>query len=279
MILDNFKYKNKLLTDDTKSLKNKIKIIKQYRSKYKSNIIRIFTKHIISKIKNQYGLSNIYNPYTNYKNYDNFVLVYDEDAGELRLRDRNLILNKFITSRLKYILLKNALNNKRNSIRKSILHNKTRYSNYRFNKEFYPVKSHRMKVSRYKTLTRLLRFTEKSLRYYMGIVYVLITNNNTFINIKTRKVNLLRWINAGSYGYKNAQKSSFFAAENIAIKFGKLVKYTYKINNIIVKIKGFRGSRRNVIKGLKKAKLSIYKYEDITPFAHNGCRKKKKRRL
>lgn len=261
MIENILKNKNISLTNMNKnSLNYKLNILKLY---YKKNKPYLYHKNITKKLLNNI-LSKILHSYLKYlPNYTNN-------------NDRLFLINH-----LKYILLKIILKYKKYA-NKSFVRKPRR--NYRKNKQYkikkkYPLRNYQIKLIKYNRISHFDKFDELYLRHYMGIINVLIRSNNTFINIKTNKVNLLHWMTGGSYGYKNSQKSSFFAAENIALKFGRLVKYGLKINNIIVKIKGFRGSRRNIIKGLKKARLNIFKYEDITPFAHNGCRKKKKRRL
>jgi small subunit ribosomal protein S11 len=113
----------------------------------------------------------------------------------------------------------------------------------------------------------------------MAIAYVLSTNNNISITIKTHKKKVFTWITAGSYGYKNTQKSTPYAAEATAKGVGRFLKWSNRINNIIIKVKGFGRGRRTMIKGFKFARLAIFKLDYITPIAHNGCRKKKKRRL
>lgn len=263
-----------------KSFNNKLSILKlYYKTKYKlyrTNIIKHIVNNTISKINHLY-VNKLFNAAN-----DKSLLEY---LSQLTI---NNIQKTHIINRLKYILLKKILKYRTSVVKKTSKRNR-RYNNrnrsrYKKKEPFiyipsYALKNYQKKLNKNNFLKNFGRFNEFKLRYYMGVIYVLLTHNNTFINVKTNKVNVLRWMTSGSYGYKNSQKSSFFAAENVALKFGRLVKYGYKINNIIVKIKGYRGSRRNIIKGLKKSKLSIFKFEDITPFAHNGCRKKKKRRL
>jgi len=261
MIEKILKNKNIPLTYINKnSLNYKLNILKLY---YKKNKPYLYHKNITKKLLNNI-LSRI---------LDSYLKVLPNNTNN----DDKL----FLIRRLKYVLLKILLKYRKYA-NKSFVRKHHRYSKKNKQnkiKKKYTLRNYQIKLIKYNRIINFDKFDELYLRHFMGIIYVLITNNNTFINIKTNKVNLLHWMTGGSYGYKNSQKSSFFAAENIALKFGRLVKYGLKIHNIIVKIKGFRGSRRNIIKGLKKARLNIFKYEDITPFAHNGCRKKKKRRL
>lgn len=111
-----------------------------------------------------------------------------------------------------------------------------------------------------------------------GRLYVTATFNNTIITLTDSLGNTLAWGSAGGSGFKNARKSTPFAAitavENIAQK-GKGMG----IGSCEVYIKGPGPGRDAAIKALRNAGINITMIADVTPIPHNGPRQKKRRRV
>lgn len=134
-------------------------------------------------------------------------------------------------------------------------------------------------------------------RYNLTIT---ITNNNTFINfskisykmvfskknkktfrIKNKNKTLI-YTSGGLCGFVGSQKCTPEANTTMAINVAN------KINNILEKkkkkginifLKGRKRRAKTIIKQLVNSGLLIKAIKKITPYPHNGCRAKKKRRL
>ena len=102
------------------------------------------------------------------------------------------------------------------------------------------------------------------------------SSNNTIMHATlTNNKNII--LSTGIIGFKGAKRSSSYAAQKIAEFMGSKLKEN-KVKNIVLTFKGVGKGRKFIIKGLKKHKINIIKLIDKTPLAHNGCRKKKRRR-
>jgi small subunit ribosomal protein S11 len=103
------------------------------------------------------------------------------------------------------------------------------------------------------------------------------TSNNTIIHTKgSNDFNFS--VSSGVCGLKGAKRSTLYAAEQTILLVVEKLKEK-NIRSVFVFFSGFGKGRRAIIKGLKKKKLRILRIFDKTPISHNGCRKKKKRRL
>lgn len=112
--------------------------------------------------------------------------------------------------------------------------------------------------------------------YY--IIHVQSTLNNTIITLTNLKGNVLYWSSAGSTGFKNARKSTSYAAQAAAEKVSKYCNLN-NIKKVHVKLKGLGYGKESSLKGFQMNGLIIQKIEDVTAIAHNGCRLPKKRRM
>jgi small subunit ribosomal protein S11 len=227
----------------------------------------------------------------------------------------NTYKNLFKDNKNKLINKPSSINNRNLNKKKLLLNNKPNetkllnkinenenlsYKNNLLNKKYLSENTHILKLTKlintkFKRFTRyniyvkkhsilLLnrfkgRFNENRLRHYMAIVNILCTHNNIIITVKNFKHKVICWTSAGCAGFRGYLRSTIFAAENAAYKLGRKLKRDYKINNIIVRVKGIGKARFKAIRGLKAARLAIIKFEDKTPIAHNGCRLPKKRRI
>lgn len=111
-----------------------------------------------------------------------------------------------------------------------------------------------------------------------GIVHIQATFNNTIISITDKQGNVLGWSSPGIVGYSGSKKSTPFAAQVAASDAAKKAK-ELGIVTVEVLIKGPGSGRESAIRALQAAGLTITSIKDITPFPHNGCRPRKRRRV
>jgi len=253
-----YKALNNLLNNDKNvkslTLNKNDKPLKSYKNLFKDKDNKLINKSIKPLINN---------PELNKKKLLNKV----NQTNTLNIRNENVNLwNKKNLFNKKY-LSKNSHILKLTKLINTKFKRFTRYNIY--------VKKHStLLLNRFKG-----RFHDNKLRHYMGIVNILCTHNNIIITVKNYKHKVICWTSAGCAGFRGYLRSTIFAAENAAYKLGRKLKRDYKINNIIVRVKGIGKTRFKAIRGLKAARLAIIKFEDKTPIAHNGCRLPKKRRI
>ena len=111
-----------------------------------------------------------------------------------------------------------------------------------------------------------------------GIIILQSTMNNTIITLTDLVGNTLSCISAGNLGFKNARKSSHYAASSVADKIA-LNAYNAGYKFIILKLKGLGLGRTNALRAFKKSHLKFIQIQDITPLPFNGCRPSRKRRI
>ena len=96
--------------------------------------------------------------------------------------------------------------------------------------------------------------------------HITATYNNTIISIAEPNGNVLGWASAGACGFKGTRKSTPYAA-------------TVTAEKLKVFVSGVGTGREQAIRGLHAAGLELEAIFDKTPIPHNGCRKKKARRV
>lgn len=108
--------------------------------------------------------------------------------------------------------------------------------------------------------------------------YITATFNNTMITITDPEGNTLVWMTAGASGFKGSRKSTPYAATLTAEKVVEKVA-PYGVEKVKVFVRGVGTGREQAIRGLHAAGLELEAIYDVTPLPHNGCRKKKARRV
>lgn len=103
------------------------------------------------------------------------------------------------------------------------------------------------------------------------------TSNNTIIHAQCSNFFSFS-LSSGICGLKGAKRSTLYASEQTILLLVEKLK-EQNIVSAFVLFSGFGKGRRAIIKGLKKKKIRILRIFDKTSISHNGCRKKKKRRL
>jgi len=113
---------------------------------------------------------------------------------------------------------------------------------------------------------------------FKGQAHIQCTYNNTIITISDANGATLGWSSAGLLGFKGAKKSTPFAATKVAADVSEKVK-KFGIKELLIFIKGIGGGRESAVRGLSGAGFDILAIKDITPNPHNGCRRRKPRRV
>lgn len=109
-------------------------------------------------------------------------------------------------------------------------------------------------------------------------VYITASYNNTLISLTDPEGNVIAQSSAGANGFKGSRKSTPYAATVTAEKLMEKVA-PYGVEKVRVFIRGVGTGREQAVRGLQAAGLELMAIFDTTPTPHNGCRKKKARRV
>ena len=109
-------------------------------------------------------------------------------------------------------------------------------------------------------------------------VYVIASYNNTLMTLADQNGNVLAQSSAGGCGFKGSRKSTPYAATVTAEKLMEKASI-YGVQKVKIFIKGVGTGREQAVRGLQAAGLELEAIFDTTPAPHNGCRKKKARRV
>ena len=109
-------------------------------------------------------------------------------------------------------------------------------------------------------------------------VYITASYNNTLMSLTDPKGNVLAHSSAGSNGFKGTRKSTPYAATVTAEKLMEKAA-SYGVQKVRIFVKGVGTGREQSIRGIQASGVELEAIFDMTPIPHNGCRKKKKRRI
>ncbi len=112
-----------------------------------------------------------------------------------------------------------------------------------------------------------------------GQAHIKASFNNTIVSITDDKWNVLSWASGWSAGFKGARESTPYAAQIIAEEATKKAIMLHSLETVDVYVKWIWIGREQAIRGLMSGGLDLKSIFDITPIPHNGCRKKKVRKL
>jgi small subunit ribosomal protein S11 len=107
-------------------------------------------------------------------------------------------------------------------------------------------------------------------------VFIKFNSNNTIIATKNFKKNYI--LSCGSVGFKGSKRSSTYASQLLGEKLGENLVIKKENLDIILIFKGFGRGRKAFLTGLRKYKIKISKMIDLSPYSHNGCRSRKKKK-
>jgi small subunit ribosomal protein S11 len=112
-----------------------------------------------------------------------------------------------------------------------------------------------------------------------GIVSITATLNNTHVVVSDKEGNVLTWATGGSSGFKGDREATPYAAQITSENALSKAKTLHGLEKAIVYIRGIGAGREQAIRGVINAGVDLQAIFDITPVPHNGCRKKKIRKL
>ncbi len=111
-----------------------------------------------------------------------------------------------------------------------------------------------------------------------GQAHVQSTYNNTIVTITDLNGAVLGWSSSGSLGFKGAKKSTPYAASQIINALWEKVQ-KHNIKELQIYVSGVGSGRDAAMRALAARGIEISLIKDVTPIAHNGCRKRKPRRV
>lgn len=111
-----------------------------------------------------------------------------------------------------------------------------------------------------------------------GRVTILAGYNNTLVSITDPLGNVLAWSSAGASGFKGSKKSTPYAAQVAAENASEKAK-AFGMAKAHVSVKGIGPGREQALRGLIASGIEILSITDVTPIPHNGCRKRRTRRV
>ncbi len=112
-----------------------------------------------------------------------------------------------------------------------------------------------------------------------GVAHIKASFSNTHVSITDPQGNVLAWGTAGGAGFKGARKGTAFAAQLAAENVAKQAIEKNGMQSIAVRISGAGQGRESAARALSAAGLDVTQIVDCTPNPHNGCKRKKKRRV
>jgi small subunit ribosomal protein S11 len=112
----------------------------------------------------------------------------------------------------------------------------------------------------------------------IGKAFIHSTYNNTIVSLTDMEGNILSWASAGLAGFKGPKKSTPYAAQ-IITKIAVAKAREFGLSEVSVFVKGVGTGRESAVRALNANGLNINFIKDITPMPHNGCRRKKPRRV
>jgi small subunit ribosomal protein S11 len=120
---------------------------------------------------------------------------------------------------------------------------------------------------------------QKNLRQVtLGRAYIHATYNNTIVTYTDQNGNVLAASNAGECGFSGPRKATPYAASIIVKKASDKVA-PYGLREVSVFVNGVGLGRESAIRAINANGINIQGIKDITPIPHNGCRRRKPRRV
>ena len=112
----------------------------------------------------------------------------------------------------------------------------------------------------------------------LGRAYIKATYNNTIVTLTDQTGNVLAWSSAGMNGFRGPKKATPYAA-SVIVKNAVGKVQPYGLRDVHVFVKGVGLGRDAAIRGLNANGLTVLSINDVTPIPHNGCRRRKPRRV
>ncbi len=112
----------------------------------------------------------------------------------------------------------------------------------------------------------------------VGRAYIKATYNNTIVTLTDLKGNVISWASAGIAGFKGPKKSTPYAA-SIITRIAAEKAREAGLKEVNVYVNGVGTGRESAVRALNANGIDITYIKDVTPTPHNGCRKRKPRRV
>lgn len=113
----------------------------------------------------------------------------------------------------------------------------------------------------------------------VGQAHILASFNNTHVSITDMEGNVLTWSTGWASGFKWAREATPYAAQVTAQDAVEKAVALHGLKEVDVYLKWIGVWREQAIRGLIAGWVDLRAIFDITPVPHNGCRKKKVRRM
>ena len=118
----------------------------------------------------------------------------------------------------------------------------------------------------------------------VGKVSIKTSFNNTIVSVTDTKGNVIASSSAGSSGaggekrFKGSKKSTPFAA-GLAAERARKKALEFGLKTASIDVKGPGLGRESAVRAVAATDINITAINDITPIPHNGCRRKKRRKM
>ncbi|MBI5077635.1 30S ribosomal protein S11 [Candidatus Falkowbacteria bacterium] len=112
----------------------------------------------------------------------------------------------------------------------------------------------------------------------IGRAYVQATYNNTIVTLTDQAGNVIAFSSAGLNGFKGPKKATPYAATMIT-KDAVEKSRAYGLKDVNVFVTGVGMGREAAVRALNASGLNVLAIKDITPIPHNGCKRRKARRV
>ncbi|MCK4553505.1 30S ribosomal protein S11 [Candidatus Parcubacteria bacterium] len=112
----------------------------------------------------------------------------------------------------------------------------------------------------------------------IGKAFIKATYNNTIVTLTDLNGDVISWASAGMAGFKGPKKATPYAAQiitRLAVEKAKEVG----LSEVSVFVKGVGTGRESAVRALNASGLNVSLIKDVTPIPHNGCRRRKPRRV
>ncbi len=128
--------------------------------------------------------------------------------------------------------------------------------------------------------TATLRRSKKTRKVFPEVtVFVTATLNNTHVVVSDPSGQVLTWASGGTAGFKGAREATPYAAQIVSEQALTKAKTLHNVERAKVFVKGIGSGREQAVRGIINAGVDLTGIFDVTPVPHNGCRKRKARKL
>ncbi len=125
-----------------------------------------------------------------------------------------------------------------------------------------------------------LRRSKKTRRTVPEVtISITATLNNTHVVVSSPEGEVLTWATGWSSGFKGAREATPYAAQITSENAVSKAKSLHSIERAHVYVKGIWAGREQAIRGILENDVELLAIYDVTPVPHNGCRKRKVRKL